>query len=175
MSDLAATDTVGLAVVGEGTAAAADLSVVRPRPRASLYADPLSWLVLDAVERAAESYGGELRSAPEGVGHIVVSDQCTAHTMRDIAAEVARGRVSPLRFSGANPGSVLSLTSQLLGFSGPSMTLSMRPERGLVFALALTRLWLHTSSATHVLVTSHRSDAPGHRVTSSILMAVSPQ
>lgn len=172
MSDLAALDTGGLTVVGEGAAAAADLCVVRPRRRACLYADPLSWLVLEAVERAAETCGGELRSARDGVGHIVVSDQCTAHTMRDIAAAVAEGRVSPLRFAGANPGAVLGLTSQLLGLSGPSLTLSMPPERGLVFALALTRLWLYRSSATHVLVTSHRSDASGHRVASSILTAV---
>ncbi|WP_460072574.1 coronafacic acid synthetase [Streptomyces sp. YKOK-I1] len=158
-----------LDVLGEGVATAPDLSDARTPRRTSVYADPVSWLVLEAVERAVEAYGGDLRAARDGVGHIVVSDHCTAHTMRELAATIPAGRISPLRFSGANPGSVCGLSAQLLGFGGPSLTLSMPPEKGLPPAMAVARVWLAQGTATHVLVTTHRADASGHRVTSTIL------
>ncbi|MDX3311251.1 coronafacic acid synthetase [Streptomyces sp. NPDC054884] len=173
---LAAPRAYGMRVVGEGVAVAPDLSAVRPRQKASLYADPLSWLVLDAVEQALGACGGDVAPADawakDGVGHIAVSDLCTTHTMRQLAGAIAEGRFSPLRFSGANPGSICSLPSQLLGFSGPTMTLSMPPEEGLPPALAVARAWLRQDCATRVIVTAHRADAAsGHRVTSTILTA----
>jgi hypothetical protein len=169
MSELATLDTYGMTVVGEGLAAASDLSGPQPRRKASFYADPLSWLVFSAVEHAVDGCPEELLASPESVGHIVVSDRCTTHTMRETAAAIAVGRISPLRFSGANPGSVCSLPSQLLGFAGPSMTLSMPPEKGLAPAVTIARVWLRQRSAVHVLITSHRADESGHRVTSTIL------
>ncbi|MGY4742899.1 coronafacic acid synthetase [Streptomyces sp. ATMOS53] len=173
MNALAAPYTYGMRVVGEGVAAAPDLSAAQPKRKASLYADPLSWLVLDAVEQALGACGGDFTpadaSAKEAVGHIAVSDQCTTHTMRQLAEAIPAGRISPLRFSGANPGSICSLPCQLLGFSGPTMTLSMTPEKGLPPAMAVARAWLRQGSATHVIVTAHRADASGHRVASTIL------
>lgn len=172
MNALAAPHTYGMRSVGEGVALATDLSAA-PRRRTSLYADPLSWLVLDAVEQAIAACGEDFApagtSAKEGVGHIAVSDQCTLHTMRQLAGAIGAGRVSPLRFSGANPGSICALPSQFLGFGGPTMTLSMPPEKGLPPAMAVARAWLRQGCATHVIVTAHRADASGHRVTSAIL------
>lgn len=169
MTDASTLTTYGMTVLGEGVAEVTDLSGVRPRQRASLYADPLSWLVFEAVQHAIDAHREDIDSAREGVGHIVVSDDCTTYTMRAIAATIAAGRISPLRFSGANPGSVCSLPSQFLGFSGPSMTLSMAPDKGLPPAAAVARAWLRQGSATHVLVTSHRAGPSGHRVTSTLL------
>lgn len=170
MSEIATLITHGLTVVGQGLATASDLSGVRPRQKASLYADPLSWLVFEAVERAVADYGEELLSEREDVGHIVISDHCTTHTMGSIGAEIPRGRISPLRFSGANPGSICSLPSQFLGFSGPSMTLSMPPEKGSPTAVTIARSWLRQRSVAHVFVTTHSTRASHHRVTSTILM-----
>jgi hypothetical protein len=169
MSQLDGLDTFGMTVVGQGLAAAADLSSVRPKQKASLYADPLSWLVLEAVERAIDAYGGDLLSVREAVGHIAVSDHCTIYTMRGIAAAIPAGRISPLRFSGANPGSICSLPAQFHGFSGPSMTLSMPPDRGLPLAVSIARVWLRQRSAAYMLITSHSADTSGHRITSTIL------
>ncbi|WP_105967719.1 beta-ketoacyl synthase N-terminal-like domain-containing protein [Streptomyces geranii] len=172
MNASVAPHTYGMKAVGEGVAVAPDLSAA-PRRRASLYADPLSWLVLDAVEQAlgASDFTPEDASAKEAVGHIAISDQCTLHTMRQLAEAIPAGRISPLRFSGANPGSICTLPSQFLGFSGPTMTLSMPPEKGLPPALAVARAWLRQGCATHVIVTAHRADASGHRVTSTVLTA----
>lgn len=169
MSGITTLDMGGMAVVGQGVASAPDLSGVRPKQKVSLYADPVSWLVLEAVERAVGECDEDLLSARETVGHIAVSDQCTTHTMRGIAVAIPSGRVSPLRFSGANPGSICSLPCQLLGFSGPSMTLSMPPEKGLPIAVTIARVWLNQRSAAYALVTSHRADASGHCITSTIL------
>ena len=169
MSELATLDTSGMTVVGEGVATAPHLSNLRPKQTASVYADPVSWLVFDAVEHAVDGWAEELLSARETVGHIVVSDHCTTYTMRAIAAAIPQGRISPLRFSGANPGSVCGLTSQLLGFGGPSLTLSMPPEKGLPPAVTIARVWLRRRSAVHVLITSHSADESGHRVISTIL------
>jgi hypothetical protein len=169
MSELATLNTRGMRVLGEGVATAPDLSGLFLKQRASLYADPLSWLVLDAAEHAVGECHEELLPVGETVGHIVVSDHCTTHTMREIAEAIPAGRLSPLRFSGANPGSVCSLPSQLLGFSGPSMTLSMPPEKGLPPAVAVARVWLRQGAAAYVLITSHRAGGPGHRVTTTVL------
>jgi hypothetical protein len=174
MSQPARLDTFGLTVVGQGLATAPDLSSVRTKQKASLYADPLSWLVLEAVERAIDSCGGDLLSARESVGHIAISDHCTAHTMREIAAAIPAGRISPLRFSAANPGSICSLPAQFHRFSGPSMTLSMPPDRGLPPALSIARTWLRQRSAAYVLITSHAADASGHSITSTVLTETRP-
>ncbi|MEI5519908.1 coronafacic acid synthetase [Streptomyces brasiliscabiei] len=173
MNSLPVPHTYAVKAVGEGVAVARDLSATPPKRKASLYADPLSWLVLDAVEQALGACGGILTPADaparRSVGHIAVSDQCTTHTMRQLAAAIPSGRVSPLRFSGANPGSICGLPSQLLGLGGPTMTLSMPPEKGLPPALLVARAWLRQDSASHVIVTTHRADASGHHVTSTIL------
>jgi len=172
MNEFARLGSWGMTLVGEGVATAADLSALPPKRKASLYADPLSWLVLEAVERAIDEHGEELLSAREAVGHVAVSDHCTSHTMRELAATIPAGHISPLRFSGANPGSICSLPAQFLGFSGPSMTLSMPPEKGLPPAVTIARLWLRQGSASHVLVTSHDVAASGHRVTSRLLREI---
>lgn len=171
MSEIATLDTSGLAIVGQGIVTTPDLSGLQPSQMVSVYADPVSWLVLEAVERAMGEGHEDLLAAREAVGHIAVSDHCTTHTMRGIAAAIPAGRISPLRFSGANPGSICSLPSQLLGFSGPSMTLSMPPEKGLPTAVAVARVWLRQRSAAYVLVTSHSAGASRHRITSTILRA----
>lgn len=161
-------DHKGLDVVGRGNAMAADLTGPGARRKASVYADPVSWLVLEAVERAVADCP-ELLAAREAVGHVVVSDHCTLHSMRQLAEGIAAGRVSPLRFSGANPGLLCSLPCHIFGFNGPSITLSMPPERGVGPALAIARGWLCRLAATHVVLTSHHTDEEGHHIFSRVL------
>lgn len=161
-------DHSGLAVVGRGGAAVSDLSELQSRQRASLYADPLSWLVFDAVGQAVNELGEKILSAKNTVGHIVVSDQCTTFTMLEIGTSIPAGRFSPLRFSGANPGLICTLPSQLLGFSGPSLVLSMPPDAGLPPAMTVARAWLRERMASHVFVTYHLEDASGHRVVTTV-------
>ncbi|AXW87067.1 coronafacic acid synthetase [Lonsdalea britannica] len=160
--------TCGLPAVGFGRAVAEDLAAMKTGRKASLYADPLAWLVYDAVELALEEDREAICAAKRTVGHIAISDQCTAHTLREIGAVIASGRISPLRFSGACPGLVCALPGQFLGFNGPSMVLSMPAEQGLPAAAAIAKTWLSEHAASHVIVTCHEADAAGHTVTSVI-------
>ncbi|PWC14028.1 coronafacic acid synthetase [Brenneria corticis] len=169
MNEQAVINACGLAILGRGVATAPDLSSLKPKQKASLYADPLAWLVLEAVEQALKENSSALASSGLAVGHIAVSDQCTAHTLHGIGTTIPSGRISPLRFSGACPGMICCLPSLFLGFSGPSLVLSMPPASGLPPALAIASIWLHECSATHVIVTYHRKDTSGHGVTSLIL------
>ncbi|WP_414502462.1 hypothetical protein [Zymobacter sp. IVIA_5232.4 C2] len=168
MSTLASSNPLPLLAVGEGTASTPDLASMKPTQKASLYADPLSWLVLSAVESAVASTRDALDASRRTVGHIVISDTCTLHTLHAIARTVPSGHVSPLKFSGACPGLVCCLPSQLLGFSGPSIALSMLGLLGQPHAMTLAQTWLKDQAASHVIVTVHDADASGHRVTSTV-------
>ncbi|MBJ7221974.1 MULTISPECIES: coronafacic acid synthetase [unclassified Brenneria] len=159
----------GLITLGQGVSVAPDLATFKPVQKVSLYADPLSWLILEAVEQAIGEHLDAILSASPSVGHIAISDHCTLHTMRAIAKTIPSGHISPLRFSGACPGMICSLPSQFLKFSGPSIVFSMPPESALPYAAVLARAWLHEHLATHVIITVHAMDASGHRIISTVV------
>lgn len=160
----------GVEVVARGGSACASLADVRGKNRTSFYADPVSWLVAEAVERAVGRSPQDLRAIADDVATITISDFCTTATMRQIAAGVRSGRLSPLRFSAATPGAVGSLPAMSFGFKGPSVTLSMRPEKGLPVAVTVAGSWLATGLAAFAVLASHDVDATGgHAVTSVII------
>ncbi|WP_024802760.1 hypothetical protein [Nocardia sp. BMG51109] len=159
-----------LAVAGRGVAVAPGLDAVPRRRVPSVYADPLAWLVLDAVEQAIDDCADNLAAVKDSVGHIAVSDYCTTHTMLGIAATVADGHISPLRFSGANPGAVAGLSCQLLALCGPSTTLSMPPYAGLPTAVALARMWLRQGAAEYMIISTHHTGDQGHHTISSTVL-----
>ncbi|MBB4132044.1 coronafacic acid synthetase [Xanthomonas sp. 3075] len=158
-----------LSALGQAESLAALGSAAGAAQKTSAYADPLSWLVFEAVERALDNCRDAVLTACQTVGHIVVSDICTLHTMQHIARDLGRNRLSPLRFSGACPGLVCSLPGQLLRFSGPSMVLSMPPQDGLVPAALLAQDWLDSGAASYVLVSAHELAGTQHRVRCTLL------
>ncbi|GLW36141.1 coronafacic acid synthetase [Pectobacterium actinidiae] len=158
-----------LNILGHGIASTPDLCTYKPAQKASLYADPLSWLVLEAVEQAINEYRDVITSACSSVGHIAISDQCTLKTIHDISETLSSGHLSPLRFSGACPGMIIGLPSQFLRFSGPSIVWSMPPDNMQPYATALAQLWLDEGSATHVIITDHRVDESGHHIRSVVV------
>jgi hypothetical protein len=137
-------------VIGHGTARAADPAVFAHNSP-SLFADPVAWLVSAAVEKCAHVVAG----APDGVGVIAVSEFATLLTMRAIARTASKGRVSPLRFAGANPGALAGLTCLRWGFRGPAMTLSMNPEHGVDTALVLANGLLSAGAAEYMVLATH--------------------
>lgn len=138
------------------------------RQRPSFYADPVSWLALEAFEQALSHCSEDLTQWPEHIGLITLSDTCTLQTMREIEAKLAEGLISPLKFSGANPGAIGSLPSHFFGFSGPTLVLSMPPEEGLDLATMLAEEWLREGNAKFVVITRHWMTTDGHRVESTI-------
>ncbi|TDV37788.1 hypothetical protein [Actinophytocola oryzae] len=147
----------------------AELTATEPdtysRNRSSLYADPVAWLVDAAVRRALDSCGESLGhdGAADDVGILALSETCTARTIRSIAGMTARGRVSPLRFAGANPGSLAGLSCLTGRFRGPSVTLAMSVPAGVGPAVLVAAGWLRAGQATHVVLAVHdrRTDGDG--------------
>jgi hypothetical protein len=137
----------------------------------SLFADPVAWLMAAAVDAAAQDSGVDLTMVGDQVGMIAISDACTRDTMRGIAKATARGRVSPLKFAGANPGSVTGLPCIRQGFRGPTLTLSMPPADGTATAVSLAAAWLERNIARYVLIGTHRHDGAVHAVRCVVLQA----
>lgn len=136
--------------MGHGTARAADPAAFAHNSP-SLFADPVAWLVSAAVEKCAHLVAG----APDRVGVIAVSEFATLVTMRAIARTASKGRMSPLRFAGANPGALAGLTCLRWGFRGPAMTLSMNPVDGVDTALVLANGLLSSGAAEHMVLATH--------------------
>lgn len=162
-------ETEDFAVVGQGDASLEQLTAVRSRIP-SLYADPLAWLVADAVENALSECAADVMARREDVAVILVSAHCTLHTMDAVARSLPAPRVSPLRFAGASPGSAGSLLCLLHGFKGSSLTFSMTPEDGLPAARTVARSWLLSGGAPYVVLCAHqRHEEQGHSVRCAVL------
>jgi 3-oxoacyl-(acyl-carrier-protein) synthase len=128
--------------------------------RSSLYADPVAWLATAAVDEAlrpADRSGSHrnVLAFPEQVGVIAVSNHCTIETMRSVAAAAPRGRMSPLQFAGANPGSLAGLVCMHWKFRGPTLTLSTNLADGVPSALVAATAWLRREHATSVILLTH--------------------
>lgn len=144
------------------------------RNRSSFYADPVAWLMAavarQAIERCPDDLADLLRgtddTTADRVGVVMISETCSLSTISSVQAGVARGRVSPLRFAGANPGGLTSLVCIEWRFRGPTLTLAMSPADGLAPAKIVARAWLVGGQADHVLLGVHRvvdgPDGPRH-------------
>jgi hypothetical protein len=142
--------------VGAGMVGVADPASVAAN-RASFYADPVAWLVDAAVGEAIP-----VDLEPEGVGVVVISDAPASPTTRQIAAGAARGRVSPLRFAGANPSILAGLTCIQRGFRGPAAVFLAKAEHTADVAVTTAADWLRRGHATHCALVVHRVDDAGH-------------
>ncbi|QLI99755.1 hypothetical protein HZZ00_01330 [Streptomyces sp. NEAU-sy36] len=148
------------------------------RNGSSLFADPLAWLMAEAAEAAARDCRtglteiGDLSEIGDLVGMIAISEVCTLDTMRLIARATPRGRLSPLKFAGANPGSLAGLACIRQGFRGPTLTLSMPPAAALRAALDVAAGWFGRGSARFVLLGTHRQDGDTHAVRCAVLQSV---
>jgi hypothetical protein len=169
MTGLVARPTRMLAVLGFGEIVTADPDEFS-RNRSSFYADPVAWLMTavvgQAIERTAEPITGTAGSGGDEVGVLMISDICSLATMHSVRASTERGRVSPLRFAGANPGGLASLPCIEWSLRGPTLTLAMPPVTGLPAATVLAESWLAGGQASHVVLGVHfrvgGADAPRH-------------
>lgn len=161
-------DSTGLDVIARGSA---DADTLGGRQRAaSFYADPVAWLVVDAVQAALDEAGAEVRDAGAEVGMVSVSDTATQLTMRQMVAGIGRGRVSPLRFAGANPGSIAGLPCIVFGFRGPSLVFSMPPDAARPVTTEVARSWLATGGCRYVIVNEHEVRADGGHAVRSVIV-----
>jgi hypothetical protein len=141
-------------VLGHGVVCGPDPAAFA-RNGPSLFADPVAWLVCDAVDRAVEESRQDLAGLRDQVGIIAVSEFATLGTMRSIAHTARNGRVSPLRFAGSNPGALAGVPCLSRGFRGPSLTLSMSPADGVEPAVAIASGLLSSGAASHLILAAH--------------------
>ncbi|MFI7702664.1 hypothetical protein [Nonomuraea sp. NPDC049480] len=145
-------------IVAHGEASAADPAEFSEN-RPSFFADPIAWLVAAAVERALDG----VRLEPSAAGIVVMSDAAALPTSRVIAGEARRGRVSPLRFAGANPGILAGLSCVRWGLRGPSLVLAGAFPKVADTGFAVARGWLQDGHARHVVCATYRTaPADGH-------------
>jgi len=154
-------DRAGLDLVASGTASAGP---DRAQPRRTFYADPVAWLITEAVDAALYAAGPAVRDAGPAVGVLSASEHCTRHTMRQVHAGSRDGRVSPLRFAGANPGSIAGVVCIVFGFRGPSLALSMPPGPARAVAGQVALSWLDSGGCRYVVLNEHEITPDGVHV-----------
>ncbi|GGZ48761.1 hypothetical protein GCM10010387_48920 [Streptomyces inusitatus] len=144
------------------------------RRTVSSYADPVALLVSDTVAEVlallpeTDTEPGTGTGTSTGV--LTVSETGTLHTMRTLAAGLGRGRISPLRFAGAGPGSLAGLACIVHGLRGPSLVLTMPPTAAEPLLVPLVHGWLTTGGCRQVVVNEHLTDAAGtHFVRSRVV------
>ncbi|WP_328603287.1 hypothetical protein OG943_24720 [Amycolatopsis sp. NBC_00345] len=136
------------------------------------FADPVAWLVARSVGAALAAAPAEATANPDEVGVILVSAHCTSGTLAAVAEATKSGRLSPMRFAAASPGTAGSISCIVHGFRGPSLTLATAPAIGLAAAQVVARGWLTAGAARYVVLSSHTVDEDGrHAVHSTIFGA----
>jgi hypothetical protein len=131
---------------------AAIYSDVKARNRPSFYATPVAWAAADFTQLLIEDEGG---IEPHHTGMIVVSDECSLSTIRDLSRTAAQGTISPLRFAGASPSIVAGLPALQQGIRGPTLALTMRPGHAASAIVAMIDYWITYSNIVSVIAIAH--------------------
>ena len=130
------------------------------RNRPSFFAPPLAWAIAEFTRALMAGAGAPV---PAHTGLIVVSDECSLATIRDLSRMAAGGAISPLRFAGASPSIVAGLAALENGLRGPTVALTMRPEHAAAAIAAMIRSWMSGHDLAAVIVVAHYADAErGH-------------
>ncbi|PCE33696.1 hypothetical protein [Burkholderia ubonensis] len=128
-------------------------SEIRSRNKPSFYAAPVAWATGDFVQSLIDESDAIV---PNHTGMIVVSDECSLDTIRELAGAAAQGGISPLRFAGASPSIVVGVPALQQGIRGPTLTLTMSPEHAADPIVAMIRYWIERNGVDAVIVVAHR-------------------
>lgn len=127
-------------------------SDIKVRNRPSFYAPPVAWAAADFTQLLIEDEGGIV---PHHTGMIVVSDECSLSTIRDLSHTAAQGTISPLRFAGASPSIVAGLPALQQGIRGPTVCLTMPPGHASSAIVALINYWIRYCDIVSVIAIAH--------------------
>jgi hypothetical protein len=118
----------------------------------SFYAPPVAWAVANFTQSLIEDEGGIV---PHQTGLIVVSDECSLSTIRELSRTAAQGTISPLRFAGASPSILAGLPALEQGIRGPTVCLTMPPEQAANAVVALINYWIEYNNIVSVIAIAH--------------------
>ena len=136
-------------------------SDLKARNRPSFYAPPLAWAVTQFTRSLIDDAGA---IAPHHTGLIVVSDECSLSTIRELSRTAEHGSISPLRFAGASPSIVAGLPALEHGLRGPTMTLTMQPAHASEAMIAMIDYWLRYCRIVSVIAVAHHIQGGRHHV-----------
>ena len=135
-------------------------SDIKARNKPSFYATPLAWATADFTQSLIDDEG---EIVPHHTGLIVVSDECSLNTIRELSRTAVQGTVSPLRFAGASPSIVAGLPALQQGIRGPTLCLTMPPDNASNAILALINYWMRDCNIVAVIAIAHyRRDEHSH-------------
>ena len=127
-------------------------SDIKARNRPSFYAPPVAWATANFTQLLIEAEGG---IEPHHTGMIVVSDECSLSTIRELSRTAAQGSISPLRFAGSSPSIVAGLAALEQGIRGPTVCLTMAPAHASSAIVALVNYWMKYSDIVSVIAIAH--------------------
>ncbi len=127
-------------------------SDIKARNKPSFFATPVAWATADFARLLIEDEGG---IDPHHTGLIVVSDECSLSTIRDLSRTAAQGTISPLRFAGASPSILAGLPALEQGIRGPTVCLTMPPEQASNAVVALINYWIKYNNIVSVIAIAH--------------------
>jgi hypothetical protein len=125
---------------------------IKARNKPSFYATPVAWATANFTQSLIEDEGGIV---PHHTGMIVVSDECSLSTIRELSRTAAQGTISPLRFAGASPSIVAGLPALEQGIRGPTVCLTMPPAHASSAIVALIDYWTRYNNIVSVIAISH--------------------
>lgn len=134
---------------------------IKVRNRSSLYATPLAWAAANFTQGLIEDEEGGI--VPHRTGIMVVSDECSLSTIRELSRTAGQGTMSPLRFAGASPSILAGLPALEQGIRGPTLCLTMPPAHASSAIIAIIKFWLRYSEMVSVIaIAHHRQGRGGH-------------
>lgn len=134
---------------------------IKSRNRPSFYATPLAWAVANFTQLLIEDEGGIV---PHHTGMIVVSDECSLSTIRELSRMASQGTISPLRFAGASPSIVAGLSALEQGIRGPTVCLTMSPANATSAIVALINYWIKYSNIVSVIAIAHHKPGENRHI-----------
>lgn len=133
-------------------------SDIKARNRPSFYATPVAWAAANFTQSLIGEEGGIVSLH---TGMIVVSDECSLGTIRELSRTAAHGTISPLRFAGASPSIVAGLPALEQGIRGPTLALTMPPAHAPDAILALVNYWMRYNGIVSVIAIAHYARGEG--------------
>jgi len=127
-------------------------SDIKARNKPSFYATPVAWAAANFTQLLIGDEGGIV---PHHTGMIVVSDECSLSTIRELSRTAAQGTISPLRFAGASPSIVAGLPALQQGIRGPTVCLTMPPAHASSAIVAMINYWIRYSNIVSVIAIAH--------------------
>jgi hypothetical protein len=142
-------------VAGRGEAALADRKRFdAPALKAIRYADPAAWIAAAAVADALRPVREAVAAAQDRTGVVAVSAEGPVEAMAGMYEASREGVSSPIRFPASNAGSLAGLTSIALSLRGPTLMLTLPPDRGVPVGLLLAGAWIERGVVSFVALTA---------------------